>query len=305
MASSPFATGPVPLHPVRKAPFSVPSPGFDRVPGETLPRRHPSVRDGLVTRPSDDVSTVFDIVRRAARLEPDRNAVGCRRRIKLHTETKKVSKMVGGKPCDVDKEWQYYELSPFSFLTYKQYETQAYQLGSGLRKLGLTPDSKLHLFGTTSAQWIAMSHGCATQNIPIVTAYDSLGESGVAHTLAQTECAAMYTDPHLLATAAGPIARSHVKIVIVNQGSVFAAGDELEAFRRENPQLTVLTFDELRALGEDNMVEPAVVRPSDLYCIMYTSGSTGLPKGACITNEAIVAAGEHTTNLCLYQSRLL
>lgn len=142
-----------------------------------------------------------------------------------------------------------------------------------------------------------MSHGCATQNIPLVTAYDSLGEAGVEHTLAQSKCTAMFVDPHLLGTATGPLTRSNVKTVIVNEASVFMAGNEIEKFKSENPQFKVITFHELSKLGADNMIEPAQVKPSDLYCIMYTSGSTGLPKGACITNESIVAAGRFASNI--------
>jgi long-chain acyl-CoA synthetase len=137
-----------------------------------------------------------------------------------------------------------------------------------------------------------MSHACASQSIPIVTAYDTLGEDGVAHSLLQTKASTMYTDPHLLKTATGAIRRSAVKTVIVNAESVFANGGEVDAFKKENPDLAVYTFEELRKLGEENPVDPVPAKGEDLYCIMYTSGSTGLPKGACIKHESLVAGGE-------------
>lgn len=149
MTQSPYATGPLPTHQIRKPPFSVEVPGHEPVPGETIPRRHPEARDGFITRPSEDIFTVFDIVRRAARLEPSRNAVGWRRRIKVHRDTKMIKTVVGGETKEVQKEWQFFELSKYHFLTYKEYETQAYHIGAGLRKLGLTEESKLHLFATT------------------------------------------------------------------------------------------------------------------------------------------------------------
>lgn len=144
-----------------------------------------------------------------------------------------------------------------------------------------------------------MSHGCASQSIPIVTAYDALGETGVEHSLLQTNASAMFVDPHLLKTAARPIKKSGVKVVIVNNQCIFTAGGEIEEFKKNNADLKVLTFDELRKLGEENMVEPVPASPTDIYCIMYTSGTTGAPKGTCITHEALVAGRKLLTILNL------
>lgn len=139
----------MPLKQVHKPPFTIEASGYTPVKGETLPRRHPRAKDGLLTKPADDVSTVFDIIRHSARNYPNEPAVGSRQLVQMHKEMKKVPKLVDGEVQEVNKEWHYFELTPFSYLTYKELETLVLQVGSGLRKLGLNKGDKLHLFATT------------------------------------------------------------------------------------------------------------------------------------------------------------
>lgn len=151
--------GPVQPRMAKSPPFSVEAPGYEPVPGETIPRRHPHSKDNLILRPAEDVATTFDVFRRSARVFGNAKAVGTRRLIKTHVENKKVKKVIDGVEKEVDKKWTYFEMSGYSYKSFVEYEKLALELGAGLRKLGLEKDSKTHLYGATSANWLAMSHG--------------------------------------------------------------------------------------------------------------------------------------------------
>ena len=144
-----YLEGIVPYHPIDKPPYTVEVSGVTAAEGETVPRRNVKAKDGLIIQPASDVHTFLDIITRSAREYPDRKAIGWRTLIKMHTERKKVSKLVDGVKTEVDKEWQYFELSPYSWFTHKQYEQYALQIGAGLRKLGLKKGDMVHIFATS------------------------------------------------------------------------------------------------------------------------------------------------------------
>lgn len=133
----------------QSGPFTVEASGYEAVEGETLPRRHPKSKDKLTTTPSDDVTTIFDILKRSADKFGNAKAVGTRRLMKTHYENKKVKKTVDGVTTEVDKKWTYYELSGYSYLSFVEYECIVLDIGAGLRKLGLAKDDRLHLFAGT------------------------------------------------------------------------------------------------------------------------------------------------------------
>ena len=130
-------------------PFSVDAAGFEKVEGETIPRRHPVARENLITKPSADVTTIYDILKRSADKFGNAKALGSRKLVKTHTETKKVKKTVDGQTQEVDKKWTYYEMSSYDYISFVEYEKLALQIGSGLRKLGLEREDRLHLFAAT------------------------------------------------------------------------------------------------------------------------------------------------------------
>ena len=133
----------------KSPPFTVDAPNCKPIKGETIPRRNPVSQHSLISNPAKDVETLFDILKRSADKFGNAKALGTRRLIKPHKETKKIKKIVDGQTKEVDKEWTYFELSEYSYVSFVEYERLALQMGAGLRKLGMGKGDKLHLFAAT------------------------------------------------------------------------------------------------------------------------------------------------------------
>ncbi|KAH9887156.1 long-chain-fatty-acid-CoA ligase 1 [Xylariomycetidae sp. FL2044] len=273
-----------------KPPYSIESPGATPVEGETLPRRHPLTADGLITKPAKNISTIYELLRVSVAKFGNAKAMGSRRLVRTHQETKKVKKMVDGAEQEVDKAWTFFELSPYEYLTYNDYERLVLNVGSGLRKLGMAKDDRVHIFAATSSNWLAVSHAAASQSMPIVTAYDTLGEEGLRHSMVATGAKTIFLDPHLLPTLGNVLKdATEVRYVIWNNQNQVKQ-EHINNLKSAYGHITVMSFKELEKLGKENPSDPVPPTPEDLCCIMYTSGSTGTPKGVPLKHKNIIAA---------------
>lgn len=199
---------------IKNGPYTVEVEDVAKVDGETIPRRHPLAKDRLHERPEPAVQTIFDILRQAAKKHGHADALGSRRVLDTHTETKKTKDKEGKL---VEKQWIYYELSDYSYLSYVQFEQRALLAGMAMRSLGLSQNDRIEIYGATSAFWFTVAHGAISQCITIVTAYDTLGEEGLAHSLKQTNALAIFLDPALLPLVTKVLNQvPHVRAIIYN-----------------------------------------------------------------------------------------
>lgn len=133
-------------------PFTAQVSGSLRLDGEGVPRRNILTSSALVSQPTGEgqiVATVYDIVKRASILYHGKPALGTRKLIKKHLETKMVK--VKGREGDGEKEkkWTLYEMGPYEYVTYGEYAGLVGEMGSALRALGLGRGDMVHLFAST------------------------------------------------------------------------------------------------------------------------------------------------------------
>lgn len=271
---------------------------------ETAPRRNVKVADAPLTRPLNmSCSTVYEFVMEVFEKNSSMKAMGWRDVIDIHQEIKQIEKKIDGKLTKVEKKWLYWELSHYQYNTYSELKDIMHNLGKGLVEIGLKPHSgdKLHIFASTSHKWMKMYLGSQSQSIPIVTAYDTLGESGLTHSMVQTESTAIFTDNALLSKLINPLQRADKIRYIIHtddidpldkrlDGELYKqANDAIEKIKEVRPDIKFYSFNQIHKLGSKLNMNPNPPRPQDLSCIMYTSGSTGAPKGVVLTHANILA----------------
>ncbi|KAI8388262.1 uncharacterized protein BYT42DRAFT_559504 [Radiomyces spectabilis] len=251
-------------------------------------RRSILAPEHLIRIPHKNVHTVYDVLQHSAKKYGDRRAFGYRTIEQVVEEEKEITKFVDGVETKQKKTWKYFQLSPYRYLTYKEASTQAHNIGAGFAYLGLKEKAKVEIFSSTSMEWLLTAHGLFTQNMTIVTAYETLGEEGLLHSINETEAEAIYTTADLLPTLAAIGGQCPSLRIIVYNGK--ADLSVIEKIKSLSSIDHVLSLGQLLKLGQAHPKEPRLPEPEDLCCIMYTSGSTGNPKGVMLSHKNIVAA---------------
>lgn len=284
--------------------------------GQSSLYRNAKAKDAAWTHPKGvDVSTVHELILSGTKKFANHRWLGQREFIKVHTESKEVVKNVDGEDKKVKKDWQYYELGPYQWFTFSESENLRKQFGSGLVKLGLTPkEDKFHLYAKTSREWMLTALACVGQSLTIVTAYDTLGTEGLRESINQTGTKAILLDKENFANLNKVLQDApSIKYVIYrdSEGELNDQQKELiQKFTTHNNGIKVVSYSEVLELGKNNLIDYNPPQADDLCCIMYTSGSTGPPKGVMLKNSTVVAGiagatGNVTTNTLTTQDVFL
>jgi acyl-CoA synthetase (AMP-forming)/AMP-acid ligase II len=152
-------------------------------------------------------------------------------------------------------------------LTWAQYETRANRLANALAGLGLRQGDRVAIHAYNCLEWLELYAACAKSGLVAVPVNFRLAAPEVRYLLEDSGAAAVFVGADLV-EAVGPV-RAALSLPAARW--IQLGGLRLEPGYRD--------YEELLATGADH--PPAVtVRPEDPWTLMYTSGTTGRPKGA-------------------------
>uniref|UniRef100_A0A8C7P7Q3 long-chain-fatty-acid--CoA ligase n=1 Tax=Oncorhynchus mykiss TaxID=8022 RepID=A0A8C7P7Q3_ONCMY len=230
----------------------------------------------LVSSLHPGVDTLDKVMEHGAARFPERNCLGTREVLSEEDELQPNGKV-----------FKKVILGEYQWMSYEETYQAAVCFGSGLAALGQRPQCNIAIFCETRAEWMIAAQACFIYNFPLVTLYSTLGGAAIAHGLNETEITHIITSKDLLHSRLKDILLEVPRlqhIIVVDSKPTSWPG-----FPRG---IMVHNMDAVQELGSrpDNM---AVARrrpvPSDIAVIMYTSGSTGIPKGVMISHSNIIA----------------
>ncbi|KAI7907280.1 uncharacterized protein BX663DRAFT_495407 [Cokeromyces recurvatus] len=276
------------------SPITVSESVYPAKQGEGEVRRSVLSLEDLVDTPAQGVHTVYDVLQYSVKKRSEQNALGYRKLIQTITEEKQVTKMIDDSGIEVKqkKEWKYFQLSPYHYVTYAELSKIVHDIGSGLIYYGLkSSKSRIEIFSPTSMDWMSVAHGAFTQNMAVVTAYETLGADGLLHSMNEAQVDAVFTTAELLKTVASILSKClHKSLLLIIYTGEAKEEDLASIHDIIGQEDRVITLDQLKKVGHENPKRATKPGRDDLCCIMYTSGSTGVPKGVILNHSNIVGA---------------
>lgn len=191
--------------------------------------------------------------------------------------------------------WRRYEadgvtVGPYVWQSYDQVGARVSHFGAGLRHLGVREGQSVGIMAPNRPEWLVAELACSTQSMVSVPLYDTLGPDAVKYILNHAEVRVVVVSPNQLAAVA-KVAREvpTLQHVVLMDGNPSSSDARIRENAEAAGEVSHL-FSGVEALGRASPLPDRLPGADDVLTICYTSGTTGMPKGAVITHGQMMAA---------------
>ncbi|XP_056684393.1 long chain acyl-CoA synthetase 1 isoform X1 [Spinacia oleracea] len=207
--------------------------------------------------PHPDLSTAWDSFRLSAEKHQGNNMLGWR-------------EMVNGK-------W-----GPYIWKTYKDVHDEVLHIGSALRACGAHPGAKIGIYGANCPQWIMAMEACNAHSLICVPLYDTLGPNAINYIINHAEIDFVFVHPFKVNELLNPDCSSTTRL---KSTVCFTSFTEEENQKASNAGIEAYSWKQFLQMGKENPSETVPPQPINICTIMYTSGTSGDPKGVVLTHQ--------------------